>query len=106
MGCKSHEVSEIYNLFAISSTYSVGTLPFASIQAEINANRPIEIGVAWDGGGGHLAIISGWEQDTGGDWVRINDPDPTKSGQVVMLYSGLSKYNGVGDWVATWTNLK
>ena len=107
VGCNSGGVSQIYNLFGIGSTYSVGTLPFASIQAEINANRPVEVGVAWDGGGGgHLAIISGWEQDTSGDWVRVNDPDPTISGQVVMLYSGLSKFNGVGDWVATWTNLR
>lgn len=103
--CNSLQVDQIYNHFGINNQYLSGNLSFGDIQAEINANRPIEVGLSWNQGGGHLAIISGWEQDTSGEWVRVNDPDPTSSGPGVIRYTSLLQAYGYGNWVESWTNL-
>jgi hypothetical protein len=105
VGCKSDGVDQIYNQFGINSQYQPSSLPFTSIQAEINAKRPIQVGLNWAKGGGHLAIITGWEQDTSGDWVRVNDPDPTRPRPVIIRYARLVQAYGQGSWVTSWTNL-
>ncbi|HJQ23017.1 MAG TPA: papain-like cysteine protease family protein [Blastocatellia bacterium] len=106
--CQVAQVAQLYSHYGLNSLYQANPVSFSVIQAEINADQPVEVGFAWFGGGGHLAIIRGWEQDSIGDWVRINDPhySPGNSGQGRMLHSKLATPYGLGNWVTTWTDLR
>jgi len=109
VSCTEAQVAQLYSSLGLSSTHHSTPVSFSTIQSEINANRPIEVGFSWSSSRGHLAIVRGWEQNTSGDWVRINDPDlwlHQNNGQGKMLYSKLAKPYGIGKWVATWTDLK
>lgn len=107
--CTATQVSALYNSFGLGSTHQSNQVSFDTIKSEIDADQPVEVGFEWIGGGGHLAIVRGWEQNSLGDWIRINDPVLRfykNYGQGTMLYSKLAKPYGIGDWVATWTDLK
>ena len=107
--CLISKVDWLYKSFGINSSYNGNPISFPAIQSEINANQPIEVGFSWSKGGGHVAIIRGWEQDNKGEWIRINDPSMKlhqNYGGGLMLYSKLAKPYGLGNWAATWTDLR
>ncbi|GGO50157.1 papain-like cysteine protease family protein [Streptomyces lasiicapitis] len=58
-----------------SGSYVTGWLRYPTVQAEINANRPIETRILWSNGGGHMHTIYGY--DTANDWVYWGDPWPS-----------------------------
>lgn len=55
-------------------------LTFAQIKAEIKANRPVNFSWGWAGGGGHIMVAKGINDDNGSQWVLINDPWPPNAG--------------------------
>jgi hypothetical protein len=71
-----------YNRVNYNSAESVwGTaLTFAQIKAEIKANRPVNFSWGWAGGGGHIMVAKGINDDNGGQWVLVNDPSPPNGG--------------------------
>ncbi len=64
-------------------------ISFATLQNEVNANRPVPFAWAWTGGGGHAMVVTKtWVTSTGAQWVSINNPDPVNVGeQDDMLYT-------------------
>lgn len=56
-------------------SYVTGWLRYPTVQAEINANRPVETRILWSNGGGHMHTIYGY--DTANDWVYWGDPWPS-----------------------------
>lgn len=103
--CLISDVSRVYGQYSISSTLSNGIISISALQSEINADRPVEIALAWLGGGGHLVLVVGWEPGgTEGPLLKINDPS---KGQIISTYySDLLNAFGFGTWVRTWTELK
>jgi hypothetical protein len=75
-------------------------LTFDEITKEIDAERPICVRVQWSSGGGHFAVIVGYEQtEAGVQRVDIADPFYGDSRQT---YDGfVSKYQGEGTWTHT-----
>ncbi|OKK19083.1 hypothetical protein AMK16_13020 [Streptomyces sp. CB00455] len=58
-----------------SGSYVTGWLQYATVQTEINANRPIETRIQWSNGGGHMHVVYGY--DTTNSWVYWGDPWPS-----------------------------
>ncbi|MFJ2825196.1 papain-like cysteine protease family protein [Streptomyces toxytricini] len=56
-------------------SYVTGWLRHATVQAEIDANRPVETRIQWSSGGGHMHVVYGY--DTNGSWVYWGDPWPS-----------------------------
>ena len=58
-----------------SGSYVSGWLRYATVQTEIDANRPVETRIQWSSGGGHMHVLYGYD-DTN-SWVYWGDPWPS-----------------------------
>ncbi|MGW2228777.1 papain-like cysteine protease family protein [Streptomyces formicae] len=58
-----------------SGSYVTGWLRYPTVQAEINAGRPVETRIQWSNGGGHMHVIYGY--DDANSWVYWGDPWPS-----------------------------
>jgi Papain-like cysteine protease AvrRpt2 len=79
-----------------------GSVTYHVIRQEIDAGRPLAFRVRWSGGGGHFAVIEGY-QSSGDTWIAIDDPDPGYSAvdlPVSTLTGGT--YRGTGSWTHTY----
>ncbi|PYC66662.1 hypothetical protein C7C46_31135 [Streptomyces tateyamensis] len=56
-------------------SYVNGYLYYATVQNEINSNRPVETRIQWSSGGGHMEVLYGY--DTSNNWVYWGDPWPS-----------------------------
>ncbi|MEV7771712.1 papain-like cysteine protease family protein [Kitasatospora sp. NPDC086791] len=56
-------------------SYVTGYLRYGTVQAEVDADRPVETRIQWSSGGGHMHVLYGY--DTGNDWVYWGDPWPS-----------------------------
>jgi len=75
-----------------------GAVPFGTLQTEINAKRPVEVGFLKNGTG-HQAILYGWDQDSTGPILLVNDP---QNGSGVIYYKNLLAAYVSGAWTYTW----
>ena len=94
-----------YGHYAFGFTYMQNSISFAAVQAEINANRPVEIYYAWSGGpnaGAHVALIVGYYAN--GD-VEVYDPWPAY-GPGRRAFSYVQNAYNLGAWTMTYTNLQ
>ncbi|NEA29525.1 papain-like cysteine protease family protein [Actinomadura bangladeshensis] len=67
-----------------------GPLSLASVQGEINGQRPILTGIYWTAGGGHAQVIYGYSGQT----VSYGDPWPSSPRYGEMAYSSyVSNYH-------------
>ncbi|MFQ6148246.1 papain-like cysteine protease family protein [Streptomyces seoulensis] len=62
-----------------------GGVNYATVQSEINANRPLETGVYWTSGGGHARVIYGYNASAG--TILFSDPWPTNQRYQEMNYN-------------------
>ncbi|WP_406092101.1 papain-like cysteine protease family protein [Kitasatospora purpeofusca] len=58
-------------------SYVTGYLRYATVQTEVNADRPIETRIQWSSGGGHMHVVYGF--DTSNNWVYWGDPWPSNT---------------------------
>ncbi|MFC7261577.1 papain-like cysteine protease family protein [Streptomyces lutosisoli] len=56
-------------------SYVSGWLRHSTVEAEIDANRPVETRIQWSSGGGHMHVLYGYD-DTN-SWVYWGDPWPS-----------------------------
>lgn len=56
-------------------SYVTGWLRYPTVQAEINAGRPVETRIQWSNGGGHMHVLYGY--DDASSWVYWGDPWPS-----------------------------
>ncbi len=78
---------------------------FAVLQREINAQRPVAVGITWDeqhGGDSHQLLVCGWTVDDTGPRVWVNDP---RQGPGQVSYQDLVNAYGWGRWEHTWTGI-
>ncbi len=79
-----------------------GSVGYDVIRQEIDAGRPVAFRVRWSGGGGHFAVIEGY-QSVGDEWVAIEDPEPGYDATdlaFATLTDGM--YRQVGSWTHTY----
>jgi hypothetical protein len=76
---------------------NAGSTPFADVQAEIAADRPLGCRIGWSTGGGHFVTIGGWMlAPDGTQYVDVFDP--LYSYSQTTYQSFVSAYQGVGTW--------
>ncbi|APY88889.1 hypothetical protein DCW30_33455 [Streptomyces alfalfae] len=56
-------------------SYVSGWLRYATVQAEVDAGRPVETRIQWSNGGGHMHVVYGY--DDANSWVYWGDPWPS-----------------------------
>jgi papain like cysteine protease AvrRpt2 len=78
-------------------------ISFAALQSEIAVGkRPVEVGMAWTGIGGHVAMAWGTSMGPQGPLVLVNDP---KYGAGFVYYVNLLRAYGLGSWQWTWVSI-
>lgn len=78
----------------------LGTVAYDAIRDEIDAGRPVAWRIGWSGGGGHFAVIEGYQR-FGAQWVAVDDPWYGSSDAALFtLTSG--GYQGSGTWTHTY----
>lgn len=98
--CQIADVCRVYNAWSIRCYSASGTVSFGALQFEIDNDRPVESGIAWNGGGGHVVIVRGWYDNSR---VYVNDP---WYGHGVISYNDLVTAYGLGTWFWTFSNLR
>ena len=63
------QYSQEYNRYGFGANYVGDSISFSAIQFEVNSGNPVQVGIAWNGGGGHAVLITGWDEDGSGDIV-------------------------------------
>jgi hypothetical protein len=83
-------------------------LSFSAIQAQLDANLPVCVKIAWNEGGFHYLVITGYDVSPGGDpQIYVSDPILQDSNVVVWDYASFvffyspSYTNAEGAWVDT-----
>jgi hypothetical protein len=76
---------------------------FEDLQDEIAVRgRPVEVGMAWAGVGGHVAMVWGAGIGSQGPVLLVNDP---KYGTGFVYYVNLLRAYGLGSWQWTWVSI-
>lgn len=101
--CQVADVSRVFMNYGVRSSGGNGTVSFSTLQFELNGDRPVEVAYSWNGGGGHVAIVRGWDQNSTGPFLRVNDPAYGSGG---VYYSDLLTAYGLGTWFYTWIGIR
>ena len=78
-----------------------GPADWGTIQAEIDAGRPLGVRIGWRGGGGHFVLITGYRAVVRTPFVRVEDPWTGVSELTIGELS--TRYKGNGTWTHTYT---
>jgi len=97
-------ISDLYSFWNYRFDFHPNQITFNNIQTTINHNKLIEVGLSWAGGGGHVALVNGWSDDTQ-DEVYVNDPG-SGNGPGLINYTELQNAYGQGVWDATWDSIE
>jgi hypothetical protein len=97
--CPADGIPKVYDHVGLNCTGAWGVLAFIAIQIEIDAGRPIEPGILWHLGGGHVVLVRGYQ---GTNHVYVHDPI---KGHGWLTYQQLVNAYGLGYWFYTYTNL-
>jgi hypothetical protein len=78
-----------------------GSVPYATVVAEVNGTRPLGCRIGWSGGGGHFVALYGYQTvSTTQQWVVVGDP---WYGNSTLLYNTFrTGYQGTGTWTHTY----
>jgi len=82
-------------------TYDTGgALSWTDLKAQIDTlHTPFAFSWHWDGGGGHMMVVTGYKVINGQNWVSINDPwSPNEGSQRDILYSDYVDGTGYSHW--------
>jgi hypothetical protein len=95
VACEVSDVAPLYHLLNVVTTPMDGIAPFATLQTEFAAERPVEVATLDDGLGHTLVgrwagLISGVEE------VLFNDP---WDGGVYLLQYTTLKATGIASWI-------
>lgn len=97
------DIIDVFANFGCTTTHLATSLTFASLRTEIDppTSKPIEVCLAWAGGGTHVAVVRGYRLDpNGSQYVYINDPDPGRTSGLIS-FAALGSAYGLGSWTET-----
>jgi hypothetical protein len=97
------EVGQLFDKLGIQSTHRGQKIDFETLCDQIiTAGSVIEVAFLWDGGGGHVVVVRGVDEQS--QVVRINDPWPD-TGETLVPFSQLVTAYGKGKWFDCWTDI-
>jgi hypothetical protein len=86
-----------------------GSLPFADVQAQLDANLPVCVQIDWEGGGAHFVVITGYQVSPGrAAQVFVSDPLLRDSNVMLWDYEAFVQAyspayaHAEGAWAATY----
>lgn len=94
------DIVSVYNHIDIKLTGPDYPLLPNTVKLELDAGRPFEVALAWNGGGGHVAIVYGY---TSAGLLLIRDP---WYGNLKLPYNNLYWAYGQGRWTASYGQFK
>jgi Papain-like cysteine protease AvrRpt2 len=110
--CPAPQMRETWHRCGIPEVEPINwEIPMQTIKDEIAADRPIQVGIIWNEGGGHAILIKGWAA-TSPEALLIDDPlrqssvGESKFGTGRATYDDLLDALGHGTWRYTWINLE
>ncbi|MDG3008448.1 papain-like cysteine protease family protein [Paludisphaera mucosa] len=93
-----------YERYGFAAQFYNGSISFNAVKLEVDADRPVQVGVSWTGGGGHAMLITGWDQEGTEQFVFVtNSLDRTKTR---VRYSDFLTVSNQGTWNWSWTGIK
>ena len=98
------DISSLYSKLEISSNHLSQTVDFPALCHEIDEKRPVQVRYQWHEGGGHAAIVCGWDTQGSQSFVLVHDPLYGK-GYADYHKSLLLAYD-LGKWCDTWMGLQ
>ena len=97
------DIASVYEKFGHHAELIASAISFDGLQSEIaGGNRPVQVGLAWAGVGGHTAIVWGVGIASQGPVLLVNDP---KYGTGSVYYVNLVQAYGLGSWQWTWVSI-
>jgi len=95
-----HRTYEALDAFSRLARWTRAPAALDVIQSEIDANRPIGVGINWSGNTtSHVVLIVGYE----GDMLTVADPSWASGDQHEVGYDEMRlQYNRTGRWVRTY----
>lgn len=74
-------------------------LSWPDLQQQLCDKKPVMYAWHWDGGGGHMMVVTGWSQILDDKYVHINDPWPPNIGDTyVLTYESWVDGAGYSHW--------
>jgi hypothetical protein len=74
-------------------------LSWNDLKAQLCGKRPVMFAWHWDGGGGHMMVVTGWSTSGGENYVHINNPWPPNVGDTqVVTYNAWVDGDGYSHW--------
>jgi|SRR5580658_3103585 hypothetical protein len=97
------EIVPIYQKCGHQARLIPQAISFEELESEILVGgRPVEVGMAWAGIGGHVAMVWGAKMGPQGPLLLVNDP---KYGSGSVYYVNLLRAYGLGTWQWTWVSI-
>jgi papain like cysteine protease AvrRpt2 len=80
------------------------SVPFHTLQTEIDAGRPVCVAIDWVGGGSHFVVLCGYQLWTDGTNVieTVDVADPFYADSTCIFSSLTQAYQGLGKWAQTY----
>lgn len=92
-------ISEEWFRYDVEAVFTNGSLSEQGAAACLSNGNPIEIGIVWNGGGGHAVLLVGHTQTEGGRRFTVYDP---LEGIFVGSFSDILNAFGSGKWTWSW----
>jgi len=73
-----------------------------TVKQQLDANRPISVGIAWFGGNAHNVAITGYNCFGDGTQPLLTIQDPFYGWSIESYWDFLYNYLGEGYWYETW----
>jgi len=96
------EISRGWRQFGVAFRYYAARVSFGTATASIDALAPLEVGLRWSSGGGHVVIMTGYISSS----TKVYVSDPGRGGVALMTYDYLASAYGKGSWTDTWNVLR
>lgn len=97
------QITALWGTLGVGNTYAAAAAAWADVLVSITAQKPVECGLSWRGGGGHVILVAGAKVGSSGNQVYVIDPDGAHVGWFDYTY--VTTAYGLGVWDATWTTL-
>jgi hypothetical protein len=118
--CDEKDIRLVWNSLGIKSRAHLGQLTqdhgwveAGELMTELKNNHPVQLGLKWNGTGGHAIIVQGWKDSSQGLFFFVNDPWNWAAADVPEIVNGKGRVHydelrdayGMGKWTWTWTEL-
>lgn len=102
-GLSAAGITEVWHQLGYANASATGNIGLSGIDTELQARRPVQIGLT-GAAGGHVVLVVG--VNAGATQYTIHDPLPLNTGSVTLASSAhVTSGLGQGKWTDTWISI-